>query len=170
MPSAEPDVRFVVPGLPKSKLRQRSRIVRTKDGRQFVSNYTPAKTQNEEAVIRFAAQHAMDGRAPLEGPLDFRISIFLPVPRSWSGRKQREALNGGVRPAIKPDWDNAAKLSDACNGIVWRDDSQIVAAHVWKYYSDRPRVVCEVRLITPAVPAAAAKQDATLCLIKHVEN
>lgn len=169
MPSpSEPDVRFVVPGLPRGKQRARSRIVTARSGHQFVSTYTPAQTRQEEAVVRFAASRAMNGREPIEGPVDLRISIFLPVPQSWSGKKQRAALSGDVRPTTKPDFDNCTKaVCDACNAIVWRDDTQVVAAHVWKYYSDRPRVVCEVRLI---VPTAAAKPAANPCASDTHEN
>ena len=154
---SEPDIRFVVPGLPRSKERARGRIVTTKDNRQFVATYTPSKTRNEEAVIRDMAEQAMNGRAPLQGALDLRISIFLPVPHSWSARKQAQALAGIVRPTVRPDWDNCAKLTDACNGICWRDDSQIVGAHVWKFYSQRPRVAIEVReILQPVVSKAPA--------------
>jgi hypothetical protein len=31
--------------------------------------------------------------------------------------------------------------------ICYADDAQIVAVHVWKYYSDRPRVCVELRAI-----------------------
>ena len=159
-----------MPGLPRGKERPRSRIVQARSGRQFISTYTPAQTRREEAAIRFVAAEAMQGRAPLEGPIDVRVSVFLPVPQSWSGKKQVAALAGALRPTGRPDADNCQKeLWDACNNIVWRDDSQIVAAHVWKYYSERPRVVCEVRLIT-AAPAASAKQPATPCLLDTQQN
>lgn len=136
-----------MPGLPKGKARTRGRIVTAKSGRQFVSEYTPAKTRNEEAVIRDFAEQAMNGRAPFEGPLEVRMRIYLPIPQSMPKKRQEAAIAGELRPTIKPDWDNTAKLTDACNGIVWRDDSQIVAAHVWKYYSVRPGVVIEVRRV-----------------------
>jgi Holliday junction resolvase RusA-like endonuclease len=44
--------------------------------------------------------------------------------------------------ARKHDWDNYHKLSmDACNGIVWDDDSQVVEAHVFKEYDkENPRI------------------------------
>jgi Holliday junction resolvase RusA-like endonuclease len=138
-------IRIVVPGLPKSKLRARHRVVTTKTGRTFVSTYTPAETRTEEGVIRMAAADAMDGRAPLLGPLDLRFAIFVQVPRSWSNKKRQDALAGLIRPTVKPDWDNGGKLCDSLNGIVWQDDSQVTDAHVWKRYSDQPRVVIEVR-------------------------
>jgi Holliday junction resolvase RusA-like endonuclease len=40
-----------------------------------------------------------------------------------------------------------AKVIDALNGIVWRDDSQVVSLTVEKFYSARPRLeltACEL--------------------------
>ncbi len=142
-------IRFVVPGLPKSKLRARHRVVNTKDGRQFVSTYTPPATRTEEGVIRMVAAEAMAGRAPLAGPLELKFAIWLPIPQSWSNKKRAAALAGAILPTTKPDWDNGGKITDSLNGIVWNDDSQVTDAHVWKRYSDRPRVVIEIRTAAP---------------------
>jgi len=48
----------------------------------------------------------------------------------------------------RSDWDNFHKLSmDALTGIIWEDDSQIVKAHVEKYYcKENPRI--EIKLLT----------------------
>lgn len=54
---------------------------------------------------------------------------------------------GAERPITKPDWDNVGKIvSDALNGIAYRDDSQIVDARVVKRYSDNPMVKVSVWL------------------------
>lgn len=156
-------VRFVVPGIPKPKLRARSRIVRSRDGRQFVSNYTPASTRSNEAVIRSLAADAMDGMPPVDGPVQVRISILMPIPSSWSKRRQQLALEGIVRPTGKPDLDNIAKsVCDPLNGICYRDDSQIVAAHIWKFYDAAPRLVVEVhRLISLPKPVSQAVENSS---------
>ena len=36
-------------------------------------------------------------------------------------------------------------IADACNGIVWVDDAQVVELHVSKRYSSAPGVMVEVR-------------------------
>jgi Holliday junction resolvase RusA-like endonuclease len=55
-------------------------------------------------------------------------------------------LDGEIRPAKKPDWDNIGKmLCDVFNGVFWHDDAQIVGAMVRKQYSDKPRWEVEIR-------------------------
>jgi Holliday junction resolvase RusA-like endonuclease len=47
------------------------------------------------------------------------------------------------------DWDNAHKLwQDSLNGIVWKDDSQIVVAHVYKHYDKhKPRIEVDIGVV-----------------------
>jgi Holliday junction resolvase RusA-like endonuclease len=144
------DIRFVIPGPPKPLQRNRHRIVKKKGGGQFVANYLPAESRSEQGAVRMFASLAMAGRPPLEGPLDLRMTAFMPVPPSWSQKKQRAALDGLIYPTGKPDCSNLVKLvEDAMLGVCYRDDSQIVSLHVWKAYSDRPRTVAEIRSLDP---------------------
>jgi Holliday junction resolvase RusA-like endonuclease len=145
-----PVVRIVIPGVPKAWERAGHRIARTGDGKQFVSTYTPAQTRSEQGAMKLFANRAMEGRPPLDGAIDLRLCAFMPVPRSWSGRKQQAALSGEIRPTGKPDADNLLKQVDALTGIVFRDDAQITEATVWKRYSDQPRMVIEVRQVGSA--------------------
>jgi Holliday junction resolvase RusA-like endonuclease len=66
------------------------------------------------------------------------------VPQSWSAKKRAAALAGAIRPAKRPDLDNIAKMLDALNEVVWRDDAQVVSGLIEKLYSDRPRLRVEV--------------------------
>ena len=144
----EPFARFVLPGVPKALERNRHRIVKTKTGGQFVANYLPAQSRAEQGAVRLFAQTAMAGRPPCEGPVELKMTAYMPVPASWSKKKKAAALAGTIRPTGKPDASNILKnLEDGMRQIVFRDDSQIVALHVWKLFSVSPRVVVEVRLI-----------------------
>lgn len=77
-------------------------------------------------------------------PLKAEISVYMPMPKSFSKVKQEQALKGLLRPTVKPDCDNIAKnINDALNGIVYPDDKQIVSLTVNKYYSENEFVkVC----------------------------
>lgn len=123
---------FSIPGTPVA-------WARASRGKGFT--FTPAKQRNYGEIVRFAALESMCGKIPAEGALKLIVSVRLAIPASWSKRKQEEAAIGLIRPAKKPDWDNAGKIiSDALNGIVYRDDAQIVEATVTKHYDLCPRV------------------------------
>ena len=102
--------------------------------------YTPEKTRNFETNLRLAAQDVMADRPPLEGPLTVCVHAHFPVPQSWSAKKRSRALEGAISPTTKPDWENIAKMCDAFNQVVWKDDSQVVHGTIIKMYSDRPRL------------------------------
>lgn len=163
MSDRAPDVRFEVPGQPKPLQRNRHRIIKKKDGGQFIANYLPAESRSEQGAVRMFAAQAMAGRPPLDGPLELRMTAFMPIPASWSGVKCRQALEGALLPAGRPDLDNMMKLIlDGMQKIAIREDSQIVSAYIWKRYSDRPRVVVEIRCLDPklALPAPAKETTA----------
>jgi Holliday junction resolvase RusA-like endonuclease len=79
-------------------------------------------------------------------PLFVAVEAVCDVPVSWSKKKRETALSGVSRPTGKPDLDNIAKLyCDALNGIVWKDDSQIVAMQLTKRYGHEPKTIITVR-------------------------
>lgn len=133
-------ITVTLPGVPRGK--GRPRFVR-KTGR----TYTPEQTASYEGALRDAAQKQMGDRPPLDCPLAVSIVARFPVPTSWTKKKQKLALAGDIRPTAKPDFDNLAKVVDAFNAIIWRDDSLVVDAHIRKVFHERPALVVEVRLI-----------------------
>lgn len=100
--------------------------------------FTPTRTREYEAALKYAAIEVMGDRPPLDGPLYLEIDVKLPIPQSWPKKRQAAARSGQERPTKKPDFDNYAKVIDACNLVVWIDDGQIVDARVRKAYSDKP--------------------------------
>lgn len=113
--------------------------------------YTPAKTRAYERAVAWQAKVAMQGKTLLQGGLTVTVTAVLPIPPSWSKRRQEEARRGLLRPTGKPDWDNLGKaVSDALNGIVWKDDAQIVDARIVKVYGDRPLIRVEASEIKPS--------------------
>lgn len=129
---------IILLGKPRGK--QRPRVLRSGIA------YTPKETVNYETALRLEAATTMrrEKRKPYHGPLKITVVAFLPIAASWSKKKRAEALANLIRPTCKPDADNILKMLDGLNGIVWRDDSQIVEAHVSKLYSDQPRLVVSV--------------------------
>lgn len=92
--------------------KQRPRI--TKSGRA----YTPAQTANSEKMIRILLTNK---QAPqFEGAIVFTATFYFHRPKSIKPDKR-------PHHTVKPDLDNLLKLVlDACIGILFQDDSQIV--------------------------------------------
>lgn len=73
---------------------------------------------------------------PMEGPISVSMYFRLPIPKSTPKKRVASLLGGLVRPTKKPDLDNMNKaILDAMNGIVYKDDSQVVTIHSKKVYS-----------------------------------
>lgn len=73
--------------------------------------------------------------------LHVQIKFYRSVQKSVSKVERRRRLSGVHRPTTKPDIDNLFKaVTDACTGIVWKDDNQIVSTKSDKFYSEEPRV------------------------------
>jgi Holliday junction resolvase RusA-like endonuclease len=86
--------------------------------------YYPPSYTNFKKLARVSVFNSW-GDIPLEGPLRVHASFHARRPK-----KTKLA-----HP--KPDVDNYLKgLLDACNGIVWRDDCQIVEASVSKQWAE----------------------------------
>lgn len=149
---------FHVPGAPRGKGRARSssRIGRDKSGkaRAFTRHYTPEETVAYESLARLAAAKAMAGREPYTGAIRMRLHIVMPVPRSWSGVRQQRALDKLIAPTVKPDGDNVEKaIKDACNGVVYRDDVQVVDDSKIRVYGAELGVTVEVTFLDHLEPA-----------------
>jgi len=138
-------------GEPKGK----GRLRHTRTGRA----YTPASTRSYQTALAWAAQVAMRGRRPLEGPLQLLVRACLPIPTSWSKKRQRLAAANEVKPTVRPDFDNITKMVDGLNGIIWRDDSQVVDARIVKLYSERPRLELTITPIAEATDTVEHTQQ-----------
>jgi len=113
--------------------KQRARYVKSGN---FVSTYTPEKTRTYEALIKEASREAMGSTEPLETPVTLYLYIRAPIPESLPKKRIEACLNGLEKPIKKPDASNVLKsVEDAMNGVVYKDDSQIVNIHVSKVYS-----------------------------------
>lgn len=163
------EVRFFIPGYPapggsKSAFvptnRQTGEPYR-KNGRIIV-NVTDAggaKTKLWRQEVAKAALIAMKEAdlAPWTCALEVEMIFHLPRPKSHFVGKSVIHIRPGspMFPAVRPDCLKLARSTeDACTGIVWRDDGQIVKATHEKVYSDRPGAWVIVRNANskPAVP------------------
>ena len=133
-------IEFTILGEPVAQGRPRAG--KTRDGRTIM--YDPSKSRNFKQYVKLVASQNAPKKL-LEGPLRARIVIYRETLKSFSKRKKELAESKILRPTTKPDLDNHAKsVLDALNGIIYKDDSQIVDLSISKFYSQKPRV--EVRI------------------------
>ena len=128
-------LKFTVPGEPVGKARPRV----TSTGHAF----TPEKTVLYENLIKMEFHRQCGGRRfPDDAMIDARITAYYSIPKSVSKKKRQAMLDRKIRPSKKPDVDNVIKcMLDACNGLAYKDDVQVVDCQIRKFFSDDPRVV-----------------------------
>jgi Holliday junction resolvase RusA-like endonuclease len=124
---------FSVPGEPRGKGRPRATA---RAG--IVRMYTDKQTASYENLIAMAASAAMGVAgllAPLETPLMVTIGAAMTIPASASAKKRAAMVEGAIRPTKRPDLDQFVKAAlDGMNGVVYRDDSQVVTLRAFKVY------------------------------------
>jgi Holliday junction resolvase RusA-like endonuclease len=74
--------------------------------------YLPKKQRDQLAMLRHEAQEAMNGRNPLDTPVSIELQVEVPIPRSWSRKKQNSAAAGELLPGSRPDLSNMLKLAE----------------------------------------------------------
>lgn len=134
---------FTVPGQPVGKARPKA----ARRG-NFITMYTPKKTVNYESLVAHSAYMAMNGRSMFVEAVSVELDIRVQIPESWSKKKQMMAMSGALMPTKKPDIDNVEKgIFDGLNGVVWKDDVQVVKVLKRKRYHETPGVdviICEL--------------------------
>jgi Holliday junction resolvase RusA-like endonuclease len=137
-------IEFTVPGAPQGK--GRAKIVKIGG---FSRMATPAKTVAYEGLVAYTAQQAMHQRTLFDGAVSMMARLDCAIPASWSKKKRDQALAGVIRPTTTPDLDNCIKaLCDGMNGVVWRDDSQVVSLNVIKRYAMTPCAHVQIEAIS----------------------
>ena len=111
-------ITFIVDGEPVPK--QSTRF----DGNGHAHTSPRVKAWQTQVAIR--AIEAMRGREPITGPVSMRVVFVLGNHR----RVDLDNLNKGV--------------SDALNGIVYQDDTQVVSLHLVKHVKKQPGICVQV--------------------------
>lgn len=135
-------IKFTIPGTPVAKARPRI----TRSGHA----YTPKKTADYEMRVKICVMQlmAVQRLRPTTEAVRLTVQAFFPIPASWTKAKKEKALNGDLKHTTKPDFDNVEKaIQDAMNGIVYKDDSQIVLVAGSKEYASEPRVEVTVETV-----------------------
>lgn len=125
-------IRLTIPGEPVAA--SRPQVPR------FGSPYYKEPYNTYKKTVRKIIEKQYTDKVILE-PLYVQIKFYRSVQKSVSKVERQRRLSGLHRPTMKPDIDNLFKaVTDACTGIVWHDDNQIVSTKSDKFYSEKPRV------------------------------
>jgi len=99
----------------------------SKVGRHFV----PDKQRTYAQKISWLAEQRMHGLEEMKGPIQIQMRATYAYPVSWPEKKKLAT----TYKTTKPDCDNLIKIvADSLNGIVYRDDVQIVRVSASKQY------------------------------------
>lgn len=91
--------------------------------------FTPAKTRKAEGELRYFI--SQNEPVMFDGPICVALDFYILRPPSVSAKKR-------PHPSSRPDLDNMIKLAtDAANGILWKDDAQIVTLLARKIYGSQ---------------------------------
>ncbi|MBF7115198.1 RusA family crossover junction endodeoxyribonuclease [Pediococcus pentosaceus] len=125
-------IKLTIPGEPVSASRPRV------TGRGFAFIAEPYRSYKKMAHQVIKKQYSAE---PMQGTLHVQIKFYRSVQKRVSKVERLRRLSGVHRPTMKPDIDNLFKaVTDACTGVVWKDDNQIVSTKSEKFYSEEPRV------------------------------
>lgn len=108
---------------------------------KHITVYDPEKCRNYKAYAKgYIAKYRP--KQLMEGALSMLVVVYVLRPKSWPKKR--------IHADTKPDWDNFGKMiSDCCEGLVYRNDSQIADGRVVKLLTtDNPRVEVRVKEFT----------------------
>lgn len=106
------------------------------------------KVQPWRQDVRAAAEDAMNGHLPFDGPLEILVTFTLPKPKTVKR----------LLPNVRPDIDKLSRSTlDALGSAgVYNDDAQVVHLTAAKVYGIIPGASIIVRIYHPTAEEAAA--------------
>lgn len=139
---------FFVVGDPVAQPRLRPRASRS--GRLGV--YMPPSAEGWRQRVTLAGTAAWN-RPALTDALDVDLCFFFVRPGGHFTARGALKASAPTYPTTKPDRDNVEKsTADALNGIIWRDDAQLVDGRISKRYVNASQPAPGCRVTVRSVP------------------
>jgi len=137
---------FFVSGVPKPA-GSKTAFVNKHTGKAIVTD--ACKTSKDwKSLVAYTAREYYKGEL-LTGPLLVTMTFYQTRPACHYGSgKNAKVLKDSAPmwPTGKPDVLKLTRaVEDACTGILWKDDSQIVDERIVKCYGDKPGVMIGVQ-------------------------
>ena len=99
--------------------------------------YTPQRTREYEQTIAEWTKNIY-----VSGAVTIAMTFIMPIPKSWSKKKQTEMCG---RPHLgTPDLDNLVKAVLDGMRECWWDDRIVYAIHAIKKYGQDPGILIEI--------------------------
>jgi Holliday junction resolvase RusA-like endonuclease len=137
-----PDVSFTVYGVAAPAGSKTAGV--SKSGKLFVRD-SAKRGAGWRQHVAHAAGEAMNGAGLLDGALELSVIFTVPRPKSHYGARGLRP-SAPEHPTTRPDVTKLLRaVEDACTGIVWRDDAQVVAQHARKRYGEPACASVEVK-------------------------
>lgn len=126
-------------GKVQAQQRPRGRAMTGKNGKTFVHMYDPQQSSDFKGKLHILSLLELDkvGGEPIAEACKVKLTVFMPIPESYSKKKKEQIFLGLLYPTRKPDVDNLLKsVLDGVNGVLLKDDRFVVEAQVCKRYAD----------------------------------
>lgn len=125
---------------------------------RFGARFTPNEQRSYAGTLKQFCAAAMNGREPLQGPVELSVLAVYEWRKSLSSKKR--GLPGAEAKTSRPDIDNIGKIvMDSLNTVAWSDDSQVASLHLWKKFGTSARLSVRIRsLACPADTSAPSPQ------------
>jgi Holliday junction resolvase RusA-like endonuclease len=138
-------IKFTVPGRAQPAGSKRAFV---RNGRPIIVDANPASGAWKERVAIAAAQ-ARGSTPPLSGPIKFCLHVTLLRPQGHWKKSGGLSRSAPAWPVVRPDLLKLARAcEDACTGVLYEDDSQIVDEQLIKTYGDRDEATITVSSLT----------------------
>ena len=139
------EIHFVIEG--RGQPQGRPRAVRMGAG---VRMYDPPKSKAYKQMVAAVVRSHMNinGIQTITAPIAVHLNFYFTPPKSYS-KKRIQAIEAKEELFTKkPDLDNLAKsILDACNNLLFKDDSQIIGLTIGKHYGHEDYVDVKVQII-----------------------
>lgn len=130
---------------PKSTAQASTRILKRKNGSQFVGKFSNSKGKKTQNELMILLQEFVPDE-PYTGAISVSVSWTYP----WRKSESKKNMNKGYIPCTtRPDVDNLCKLLFDCMTRLgfWTDDSLIVDLRFKKGWGDSNGIDIEIELI-----------------------
>lgn len=140
-------MQFILPLPPPPTHQAALRILKTRDGRQFVGKMASSKAAKwgKAATLLLKAEVNRFGYPMVDEACRVLIKFYYKHTKE-SGRVAKHSDFEIVRKATRPDLDNLAKgvLDCMVDAGALKDDGLICDLHLLKYYADTEKVTIDI--------------------------